>query len=213
MNVLVTGFEPFGGEKINPAQEVLRLLPDELGGARIGVQTLATANGKADRQLSEAVAAFDPDVILSIGQAGGRSEITVERIAINIDDYRIPDNEGHQPIDQPIVPEGPAAYFLTVPLKAMVHALREEGIPAVVSNSAGTYLCNHIAYVAAHIAAQSEKPMRSGFIHIPFLPEQAAEKSEMPSMSLGLITRGICRAIEVAVTKTQDRRETGGRIF
>ncbi|MDY3052473.1 MAG: pyroglutamyl-peptidase I [Ndongobacter sp.] len=212
MNVLVTGFEPFGGEKINPAQEVLRLLPDELGGATIGALTLATANGRADRQLAQAVADFKPDVILSIGQAGGRSEITVERIAINVDDYRIPDNEGHQPIDQPIAAAGPAAYFLTVPIKAMVHALREEGIPASVSNSAGTYLCNHIAYVAAHMAAQSEKPMRSGFIHIPFLPEQAAGKNGMPSMSLELITRGICRAIEVAVTRTQDLNETGGCI-
>lgn len=155
-------------------------------------------------------------MVLSIGQAGGRSEITVERIGINIDDCRIPDNEGNQPIDEPVVNGGPAAYFVTIPIKAIVEKIKAHKIPASISNTAGTFICNHVCYGVAHLAATRTavgKPMKSGFIHIPFLPEQAIGKPALtPSMSLETIINGITHALEAIVEHSSDIKVSGGKI-
>ena len=216
MKILVTGFDPFGGEKINPALETIKRLPDTILGAQIIKLEIPTVVGKSLAKIKEAVEKENPDVVLSIGQAGGRSEITVERVGINIDDCRIPDNEGNQPIDEPVVKGGPAAYFVTVPIKAIVENIKAHNIPASISNTAGTFICNHVCYGVAHLAAQrtaAEKPMKSGFIHIPFLPEQVIGKPALtPSMSLETIVSGITHALEAIVKYGSDIKVSGGKI-
>ena len=216
MKILVTGFDPFGGEKINPALETIKRLPDTILGAQIIKLEIPTVVGKSLAKIAEAVEKENPDVVLSIGQAGGRSEITVERVGINIDDCRIPDNEGNQPIDEPVVKGGPAAYFVTIPIKAIVENIKAHNIPASISNTAGTFICNHVCYGVAHLAAQrtaAGKPMKSGFIHIPFLPEQAIGKPALtPSMSLETIVSGITHALEAIVEHSFDIKVSGGNI-
>jgi len=216
MKILVTGFDPFGGEKINPALETIKRLPDTILGAQIIKLEIPTVIGKSLAKITEAVEKENPDVVLSIGQAGGRSEITVERVGINIDDCRIPDNEGNQPIDEPVVKGGPAAYFVTVPIKAIVENIKAHNIPASISNTAGTFICNHVCYGVAHLAAQrtaADKPMKSGFIHIPFLPEQVIGKPALtPSMSLETIVSGITHALEAIVEHSFDIKVSGGKI-
>ena len=216
MKILVTGFDPFGGEKINPALETIKRLPDTILGAQIIKLEIPTVVGKSLAKIKEAVEKENPDVVLSIGQAGGRSEITVERVGINIDDCRIPDNEGNQPIDEPVVKGGPAAYFVTVPIKAIVENIKAHNIPASISNTAGTFICNHVCYGVAHLAAArtaAGKPMKSGFIHIPFLPEQAIGKPALtPSMSLETIVSGITHALEAIVKHGSDIKVSGGKI-
>ena len=216
MKILVTGFDPFGGEKINPALETIKRLPDTILGAQIIKLEIPTVVGKSLAKIKEAVEKENPDVVLSIGQAGGRSEITVERVGINIDDCRIPDNEGNQPIDEPVVKGGPAAYFVTVPIKAIVENRKAHNIPASISNTAGTFICNHVCYGVAHLAAArtaAGKPMKSGFIHIPFLPEQVIGKPALtPSMSLETIINGITHALEAIVEHSSDIKVSGGKI-
>ena len=216
MKILVTGFDPFGGEKINPALETIKRLPDTILGAQIIKLEIPTVVGKSLAKIKEAVEKENPDVVLSIGQAGGRSEITVERIGINIDDCRIPDNEGNQPIDEPVIKGGPAAYFVTVPIKAIVENIKAHNIPASISNTAGTFICNHVCYGVAHLAAArtaAGKPMKSGFIHIPFLPEQVIGKPALtPSMSLETIVSGITQALEAIVEHGSDIKVSGGKI-
>ena len=216
MKILVTGFDPFGGEKINPALETIKRLPDTILGAQIIKLEIPTVVGKSLAKIKEAVEKENPDVVLSIGQAGGRSEITEERVGINIDDCRIPDNEGNQPIDEPVVKGGPAAYFVTVPIKAIVENIKAHNIPASISNTAGTFICNHVCYGVAHLAAQrtaAGKPMKSGFIHIPFLPEQVIGKPALtPSMSLETIVSGITHALEAIVKHGSDIKVSGGKI-
>lgn len=216
MKILVTGFDPFGGEKINPALETIKRLPDTILGAQIIKLEIPTVVGKSLAKIKEAVEKENPDVVLSIGQAGGRSEITVERVGINIDDCRIPDNEGNQPIDEPVVKGGPAAYFVTVPIKAIVENIKAHNIPASISNTAGTFICNHVCYGVAHLAAArtaAGKPMKSGFIHIPFLPEQVIGKPALtPSMSLETIVSGITHALEAIVKHGSDIKVSGGKI-
>ena len=216
MKILVTGFDPFGGEKINPALETIKRLPDTILGSQIIKLEIPTVVGKSLAKIKEAVEKENPDVVLSIGQAGGRSEITVERVGINIDDCRIPDNEGNQPIDEPVVKGGPAAYFVTVPIKAIVENIKAHNIPASISNTAGTFICNHVCYGVAHLVAQrtaAGKPMKSGFIHIPFLPEQVIGKPALtPSMSLETIVSGITHALEAIVEHGSDIKVSGGKI-
>lgn len=216
MKILVTGFDPFGGEKINPALETIKRLPDTILGTQIIKLEIPTVVGKSLAKITEAVEKENPDVVLSIGQAGGRSEITVERVGINIDDCRIPDNEGNQPIDEPVIKGGPAAYFVTVPIKAIVENIKAHNIPASISNTAGTFICNHVCYGVAHLAAArtaAGKPMKSGFIHIPFLPEQVIGKPALtPSMSLETIVSGITHALEAIVEHGSDIKVSGGKI-
>lgn len=210
MKILVTGFDPFGGESINPAIESVKRLPDEVLGHEIIKLEIPTVIGKSMDKIKEAVDKHHPDVLLCVGQAGGRPDLTVERVGINIDDCRIPDNEGNQPVDTPIVKDGPQAYFLTLPIKAMVDACLKAGIPASISNTAGTFICNHVAYGSAHLAATQYPNMRTGFIHIPFLPQQVLDKKGMPSMDLETIIKGLTCCIEAIVTHDEDIKVTGG---
>lgn len=212
MKILVSGFDPFGGESINPSIEAVKRLPDSINGVEIIKLEIPTVIGKSIDKLTQAVETYLPDVVLCVGQAGGRSDISVERIAINIDDCRIKDNEGNQPIDEPIVFNGPDAYFLTSPIKSIVSNLQAQGIPTSVSNSAGTFICNHVAYGMAHLAKTKYPNMRTGFIHIPFIPEQVLNKSNMPSMPLDQIIKALETAILTISEVNEDIKETGGKI-
>lgn len=212
MKILISGFDPFGGETINPSIEAVKRLPDNINDIEVIKLEIPTVIGKSIDALTQAVHKYKPDVVLCVGQAGGRSDITVERIAINMNDCRIKDNEGNQPIDEKIVCEGPDAYFLTLPIKSIVSNLQIHGIPASISNTAGTFICNHVAYGMAHLAKTEYTNMRTGFIHIPFLPDQTINKSNMPSMSL----ENIIEALEVAIQTTfqvkEDIKISGGKI-
>ncbi|MGX6979790.1 pyroglutamyl-peptidase I [Vagococcus elongatus] len=210
MKILVTGFDPFGGEPVNPAIESVKRLPEIINGAQIITLEIPTVVKKSLAKIEEAVAKHNPDVILSVGQAGGRPDIIVERIGINVDDCRIPDNEGNQPIDEPVCEDGPAAYFVNLPIKAMVANIRAGNIPASISNTAGTFICNHVTYGVQHLVQTKFPGKRSGFIHIPFLPEQVIDKNGIPSMSLDVIVEGLVYAIEAIVDNDTDIKMTGG---
>lgn len=210
MRILVTGFDPFGGEKINPALEAVKKLPHEIAGAEVIALEIPTVFHRSLHVIEEAIKETDPDVILSIGQAGGRFELSIERIGINVDDARIPDNEGNQSIDIPIFKDGPAAYFSNLPIKAMVENIKVKGIPASVSNTAGTFVCNHVLYGVRHLCETRYPNKRSGFIHIPYLPEQVCDKRGVASMSLDSILKGLEAAIEAIVLNDTDLKVTGG---
>ncbi|MDU4571334.1 pyroglutamyl-peptidase I [Finegoldia magna] len=211
MKILVSGFDPFGGEKINPAIEAVKLLSDEIKGNEVIKIEIPTVIGKSVDKLKEKIAEVKPDVVISVGQAGGREDITVERVAINVDDCRIKDNEGNQPIDEKIAEDGPDAYLLTLPIKAIVENIKSANIPASVSNTAGTFICNHVAYGMAHLRATEYPNMRTGFIHIPFLPEQVLNKAHTASMSLDTIVKALEKAIEAVIDNDEDIKVTGGK--
>jgi pyroglutamyl-peptidase len=207
--VLITGFEPFNNETINPAWEAVRALAgwtDE--GFTVEVRQLPCVFRLSNRVLKDAIDELKPDLIIAVGQAGGRVDLSIERVAINVADAPIPDNEQRQPIDAPIVDGGPAAYFSTLPLKAIVRALHAEGVPASVSQTAGTFVCNHTFYGLMHHTAGL--PLRAGFIHIPYLPEQAVAHPGTASMSLADMVRGLRIAVAVALSAEYDVRDAGG---
>ena len=213
MKVLLTGFDPFGGEAVNPALEVVRQLDGAvIANAAVVTREIPTVRGNAIEALVRAIQEVQPTVVIAVGQAGGRMDITPERVAINVDDFRIPDNEGNQVVDEEIAAEGPAAYWSTLPIKKIVAVLREEGIPASVSNTAGTFVCNHVFYGLMHYLQQEGNIRRGGFIHIPYLPAQAAKLTGQPSMALEVLVRGLQRAVEVAVTTHKDEKHGGGAI-
>lgn len=208
--VLLTGFEPFNKASINPAWEAVRALDGWSGeGFRVEVRQLPCVFVEANRALAALVDELHPDIVIAVGQAGGRAEIAVERVAINVDDASILDNAGQQPVDRPIAEDGPAAYFSTLPIKAMVAAMREKGLVAGVSQTAGTFVCNHVFYGLMHHTAG--KPVKAGFIHVPFLPEQAEERpDDPPSMALDDIILGIMTAVDTAVNVERDVAHVGG---
>lgn len=209
--VLITAFEPFGGEQINPSWEAVSQLHERmLCGFQVVAKELPCAFGDALTTLYAEMEALQPELIIAVGQAGGRADITVERIAININDARIPDNNGNQPIDEPIIPGGPAAYFSTLPIKAIVDGIREAGIPASVSQTAGTYVCNHVMYGLLHRLAQQDNKVRGGFIHLPYLPEQALNHLGAPSMAAHTVMLALEMAITIALRTEQDLRLVGG---
>jgi len=210
--VLLTGFEPFNKATINPAWEAVRALDGWRGEHfRVEVRQLPCVFGDAIETITALVDELHPDVVIAVGQAGGRAEISVERVAINVDDAAILDNGGQQPVDAPIAEGGPAAYFSTLPIKAIVRALRERGLVAGVSQTAGTFVCNHVFYGLMHHAAAQAQPIKAGFIHVPFLPEQAAGRPDAPpSMALDDIIAGVKLAVEVTVSVDADLREAGG---
>ena len=211
-NVLVTGFGPFGGEPINPALEAIKLLEGRIiGGCRVVTRELPVTRFEAIDAIVKHIWDADPALVLAVGHAGGRLEITPERVAINVDDYRIPDNGGFQPVDEPIVAGGPAAYWSTLPIKAMVVAMRGAGIPASVSNSAGTFVSNHLFYGLMHQLAKAGGKIRGGFVHIPYLPEQAARIGSQPSMAVETIVKGLEVALETAITHENDISVGDGR--
>jgi pyroglutamyl-peptidase len=187
--LLITGFDPFGGETINPSWEAVKLLPEQIGNFVLCKLQVPTVFGLAAEKALEKAAEFQPDMILCIGQAGGRSAITPERIAVNIRDARIPDNAGNQPRGLLVAEDGPAAYFTTVPVTEMAERVATLQIPATVSNSAGAFVCNDLLYSMLHHFAGTA--VRVGFIHIPYLPQQGE-----PSLPLETSVAALTAAIE-----------------
>lgn len=186
--LLITGFDPFGGGAVNPSGLAVKSLPDTIGNFVLCRLTIPTVFGKAAAQVLETAAVFQPDVILCVGLAGGRDAVTPERIAVNIRDARIADNEGNQPVGQFVVPDGPAAYFSTVPVEKMAQAIRDAQIPAAVSNTAGTFVCNDVFYTLLHHYADSDTKV--GFIHVPNIPELGE-----PSLTLDRTIAALTAAI------------------
>jgi pyroglutamyl-peptidase len=241
-SVLLTGFEPFAGERLNPSAQIAEALDGrEIAGHRVRGVILPCAFGESRRALLRALRSVEPALVICTGQAGGRAHLTPERVAINLDDARIPDNRGAQPSDRPIVRAGPAAYWSSLPVKAIVAALQARGLPASVSHSAGTYVCNHVFYSLMHELARlggvgarrrpgsvraggqrrptptpgpKEVPAagvpRGGFIHVPWLPEQAATRPGEPSLPLAAMIKGIALAIATGLSTHRDLRAEGG---
>ena len=189
MKILITGFQPFGGQRVNPAWEAVRKLPDVLGDKVLWKLEIPVTFGGAFDAAEAKAAEIDPDVILCVGQAGGRDAVTPERIAVNLQDASIPDNAGNQPMDLPVVADGANAYFTSLPVKAMAAAARALDIPCRLSCTAGTYVCNDVFYRLLHRYRDTEK--RVGFVHVPFLPEQGS-----PNLPLDSIVRALQAMLE-----------------
>jgi len=212
MKLLLTAFDPFDGSPVNPALEAIKLVADRIGDVEIIKQEVPTVFGKSVAAVAEKMAEAKPDVVLCIGQAGGRYDLTVERVAINVDDARIPDNEGNQPIDAVIFKDGAPAYFSNLPIKAMVAGIREAGLPASVSNTAGTFVCNHLMYGVLYHIAKSYHGVRGGFLHVPFVPDQAVNHPvPAPSMSKQDIARGLEAAIAAIAENDTDIAAAEGK--
>lgn len=210
--VLVTGFEPFAGETMNPSWTLCERLPRTIAGLRVEVQRIPCEFRRAIEVAAEAIDRLDPDLVIAVGQAGGRTHVGVERVAINVDDARIADNSRSQPVDEPIAANGPPAYFATVPVKAMVAAMRAAGVPAELSNSAGTYVCNHVMYGVLHYLAASGQHAPAGFIHVPFAEEQVLAKPGTASMAIATMARAVEAAIAAAVQHAHDIRQAEGAL-
>ncbi|MEV6793267.1 pyroglutamyl-peptidase I [Streptomyces sp. NPDC051320] len=208
--VLITGFEPFDGEDTNPSWEAAhRVAQQPPPDMDVTAVPISCVFGRAIDELRDAIEENSPELVVCVGQAGGRTDLTVERVAINVDDARIPDNAGKQPVDEPIVPGGPAAYFSSLPVKACVAAARRAGVSASVSQTAGTFVCNHLFYGLAHLISTRHPGIRGGFVHVPYIPAQVTHRPA-PSMAAHDIATGL-RAILVAARENiTDIRETGG---
>ena len=212
LKALVTGFDPFGGDKVNPSSLAVKRLEKQIGSLAVHTAELPTSYALSAGGLRRAIEEVEPDIVLCVGQAGGRTELCLERVAINVQDARIRDNDGRQPIDVPVVAGGPSAHFSTLPIKACVAAMREAGLPAAVSNTAGTFVCNHIFYALMDMVQGRSPAIRGGFLHIPYVPEQASRLGGAPSMALADIVRGIEIILEVSASRTTDVRTAEGRV-
>ena len=212
MKILITGFDPFGGENINPALEAVKKLPDTILGQEVIKIEIPTVFRKSLEKIEENIQKHNPDVVISVGQAGGRFGVTPERVAINIDDARIKDNEGNQPIDISIYEDGEAAYFSNLPIKAMVKEMNDNGIPASVSNTAGTFVCNHVMYGILYLIDKKYPNIRGGFIHVPYIPSQVTTKPNTPSMSIDDISKGLELSIKAVIENSSDIKTVGGTI-
>jgi pyroglutamyl-peptidase len=208
--LLVTGFEPFDGDALNPSADVAGALAGrQVDGVPVVAAVLPCVFGRSIEHLRRALDMHRPQLVLALGQAGGREGFSIERIAINVDDARIADNVGASPVDVPVVRGAPAAYFSTLPIKAMAGALRRAGWPAAVSQTAGTFVCNHVFYGLMHTLRR--RRVRGGFMHLPLLPEQAARRGG-PSLALSDQVAGVALALEVALTTRVDSAESGGAL-
>ncbi|WP_432146147.1 pyroglutamyl-peptidase I [Streptomyces sp. bgisy084] len=208
--VLLTGFAPFGGESLNPSWQAVRAAAAEPPvGIEVSAIELPCVYGASIAVLRAAIEEARPEIVVCVGQAGGRPDITVERLAVNVDDARIPDASGAEPIDEAIVPGGPAAYFSTLPIKACVAAVRAAGLPASVSNTAGTFVCNHVFYGLAHLIATELPGVRGGFVHVPYAPEQVVDRSQ-PSLPSEAVTRALHEIARTAARTRTDIRVAGG---
>ncbi|MCY9376934.1 pyroglutamyl-peptidase I [Bacillus sp. T17B1] len=210
--VLITGFDPFDKETVNPSWEAAKQLNGlETDEAIIKAEQIPTVFRTALDTLRQAIQKHQPDIVICVGQAGGRMQITPERVAINLSDARIPDNEGHQPIDEEISPRGPAAYWTGLPVKRMTAKMKENGIPAAVSYTAGTFVCNYLFYGLMDHISRTAPHIRGGFIHIPFIPEQTIDKTA-PSLSLDTIVRALRIAAVTAAQYDEDLKTPGGTL-
>ena len=213
--ILVTGFQPFGGEKINPAWEAIRVLPDSIVGSKVVKLQIPVVFGVGADVVSTAIDHINPDIVLCVGQAGGRAKITPEFVGINYRDARIPDNDGNQPHAQRIVEDGPDAYFATLPVRAMTEAMNESGIPAALSYTAGTYVCNDVMYSMLHVLATKYPNARGAFMHVPFATEQATKQPvNTASLPIEVMAHGLEVALSVAVKHKIDvTSESTGTIY
>lgn len=212
MKILVTGFDPFGNESINPSYEAVKLLPDVIMDAQIIKMEIPTVMNKSIEKVIEKIEEIHPDVVINVGQAGGRFVLTPEKVAINLNDYRICDNEGNQPLDEKIYEDGENAYFTTLPVKAMVSNMKKANIPAAVSYSAGTFVCNHIMYGVLYHINKNALPIKAGFIHIPFMSEQVIDKPNQPAMNLKDMALGLEKAIEGVILNDVDTADVAGTV-
>lgn len=210
--VLITGFDPFGGEPVNPALEAVKKVSDNVAGAEVIKVEIPTVFRKSVEKISEYIAKYTPDIVICVGQAGGRFDITPERVAINLDDARIKDNEGNSPIDTKIFEDGANAYFTNLPVKAMVQEMKNNGIPGSLSTTAGTYVCNHLMYGVLYLIDKKYPNMKGGFIHVPFTTSQVLDKKNTPSLSLDDIAKGLECCIKAAVENNEDLTVSGGSI-
>ncbi|RDY69803.1 pyroglutamyl-peptidase I [Lysobacter soli] len=209
-HVLLTGFAPFGGESTNPSWEAVQALEGEVvAGHRIVARCLPVEFDASLHALQHALDELVPSLVICVGQAGGRAQMSLERVAINVIDARIPDNAGAQPIDEPVAADGPAAYFTSLPLKAMLAALRNAGFPAEISQTAGTYVCNHVFYALMH-ALRGLPGVRGGFVHIPYSPAQAALHAGAPSLPSTVVAQALRLAVGIALTVEHDVWMGGG---
>ena len=202
MKALVTGFDPFGGDEVNPSSLAVGKLKKRIAGIAVHTAELPTSYAKSAGVLRAAIDKVRPDLVLCVGQAGGRSELCLERVGINVQDARIRDNDGKQPIDIRIKDDGPPAYFSSLPIKAMATAMHGAGIPAAVSNTAGTYVCNHIMYQVLYMIDHEFPGKKGGFVHVPYLPSQVLDKPNQPSLGLDelvtALTAGLAAIVEFA---------------
>lgn len=208
--ILLTGFAPFDGQPTNPSWEAVRALRGKrIAGHRIVARCLPVAFDASLKQLRAALRETSPALVVCMGLAGGRERISLERVAINVDDARIPDNEGDQPIDEAVVAGGPAAYFSTLPIKSMLAGLRDAGFPVEISQTAGTYVCNHVFYGLMH-ALRNRRRIRAGFIHIPYSPEQAAGIADAPCVAVETVIDALRLALRIAIGTRIDPRIAAG---
>lgn len=201
MRILITGFEPFGGSSLNPSQQVVQCLSNRpLSEIELHTAILPVEHRRGPQQLLRALELYQPQAVICLGEAGGRATLSLERVAVNLVDDQIADNAGEQWLDQPVVPGGPAAYFVTLPVKKMLQAILAAGVPAELSLSAGAYLCNQVAYTLLDYLAihGQSNSIPAGFIHLPKLPEQAAAQklanpkaNSLPTMNLETQVQGI----------------------
>ena len=210
--VLVTGFDPFGGEATNPSWEICASLPRTIAGMRVETCRVPCEFRASIEAVAAAIERHRPVLVVCLGQAGGRTHLSVERVAINVDDARMPDNGGAAPVDEPIATQGPPAYFATLPVKAMVRAMRAAGVPAEVSNSAGTYVCNHLMYGVLHLLAGSDIAARAGFVHVPYAEAQVLDKPGVPALSVATMARGVEAGIAAAVEHARDIKVAEGAL-
>ena len=225
--ILVTGFDPFGGEPVNPAFEAVKLLPESIAGVSVVKLEIPTVFTRSAMVVEEAIEREKPDYVLCIGQAGGRSAVTVEKVAINLAEARIPDNDGEQPFDTPLREDGDTAYFATLPVKAMVKRINASGIPALMSYTAGTYVCNSIMYNVLYLLDRRFPGVKGGFIHVPYATAQGVGKPNgtptmarlggggesrtgPPTMEIATMAKAIEAAIEAAVSVDEDATDIMG---
>lgn len=198
MHILLTAFEPFGGDAVNPTQHIVdRLAVEPPPGLQLTVSHLPVVAREATALVAETVRRIEPDAVVSLGLAAGYAEIAIERVAINVNDFRIPDNSGLLLRDEPVVPDGPIGYWSTLPVRAMFDRLQAENIPVKISNSAGAYVCNHLFYSVLHDIHTNGLTCRAGFIHVPYLPEQVVEKPGTPALPFDVMTRAIGMCLEI----------------
>lgn len=211
MKVLVTGFDPFGGDSINPAYEAVKMIPNEVAGAQVIKLEIPTVFKESGEVVEAAIREHNPDIVICVGQAGGRSAISFERVAINLAEARIPDNKGNQPIGTKLEEDGETAYFTTLPIKAMMKNVQEHGLPAYISYTAGTFVCNDIMYRLLYMIDKEFSDVKGGFIHVPFEPTQVIDRPVgTASMPIQTIADSLIYAIEAAVTTEVDIEENTG---
>ena len=203
MKILVTGFDPFGGEPINPSWEAVRRLPDAVKSIEIIKAQIPTSFGRSVDVVRAAILEHGPDVVVCVGQAGGELGISAERVASNVDEGRIPDNDGNQPIDTRIRADGPSAYFSSLPVEAMVTAMKKTGVPAVVSNNAGAYICNHLMYQVLYMIDHEFPGKRGGFVHVPYAPQQVVNKLGEPALGIGEVATALVAGLGAIVAASR----------